>query len=63
MLKIMKKTFLEYSKIILEKVSFNSEIFQKEYLKAKNYLSQKEAELLDAWLLNTGKLQLIKQRK
>ena len=57
----MKKTFLDYSKLILEKVSFNKELFQREYTKAKHYLTQKEADLLDVWVMNTGRLQLIKQ--
>lgn len=55
----MKTTFLEYYQTILEKVSFNKEIFQHEYEKAKKYLTQKEAELLDTWIQNSDKLQLV----
>ena len=56
----MKQTFLEYYQIILEKVSFNKELFQREYIKAKKYLNEKEIELLDAWVQSTGRLQLVK---
>lgn len=55
----MKKTFLEYYQIILEKVSFNKDLFQREYLKAKKYLNAKEIEVLDAWVIKTGRLQLV----
>lgn len=55
----MKQTFLEYYQIILEKVSFNKDLFQREYIKAKKYLNEKEIVLLDAWVQSTGRLQLV----
>ena len=45
----MKSTMLEYSKSILEKVSFDPELFQKELQKALNMLSPEEVRELIMW--------------
>jgi hypothetical protein len=41
---------LEYSKIILKKVSFNSVLFEKELKKSLGYLLLKEIEELFSWV-------------
>lgn len=48
-LQAMKSTMLEYSKAILEKVSFDPELFQKELKKAVNLLSPDEVRELILW--------------
>lgn len=45
----MKTSFLEYYKLILDRVSFNEELFQKEYRKAMKVLKPKEREMLKDW--------------
>lgn len=40
---------LEYSKTVLEKVSFNRELFRKELQKSKQVLKEDEIELLQTW--------------
>lgn len=40
---------LEYSKTVLEKVSFNRELFRKELQKSKKVLKEDEIELLQNW--------------
>ena len=45
----MKNTMLEYSKAILEKVSFDPELFQKELKKALNLLNPEEVRELILW--------------
>tara|TARA_B100000767_G_C19493310_1_gene421146 strand:+ start:452 stop:622 length:171 start_codon:yes stop_codon:yes gene_type:complete len=56
----MFKSLLEYSKYILEKVSFDKRLFQKEYKKAKALLRNEEQLQLDFWLESKGlKLALI----
>ncbi len=40
---------LEYSKIILEKVSFDSTLFEKELRKAVQNMSREEEKKLEAW--------------
>lgn len=50
----MKTSFLDYYKLILEKVSFDSHLFNKEYQKAIRTLKSREAELLDSWLRDKG---------
>lgn len=40
---------LEYFKVVLEKVSFNKALFEKELRKAINYLSQQELPILWGW--------------
>lgn len=50
--KFFKTSSLEYYKKILSKVSFCSQLFKKEYFKAKMYLSKREGKKLDGWLIN-----------
>ena len=50
----MNTTYLDYYKQILEKVSFDPQLFRKEYLKASNYLGVSEKEALDQWLQARG---------
>lgn len=45
-----KSTFLHYYKTILEKVSFDRQLFNKEYHKAVNTLSQEERAALNGWI-------------
>lgn len=45
----MKTTLLEYSKVILEKVSFDTSLFQKELTKALKQLVEPEASELARW--------------
>lgn len=42
---------LDYTKMILQKVSFNVELFRKELKKALNSLVKPEAEALRKWAL------------
>ena len=44
---------LAYTKVILEKVSFNRMLFTKELRKAKNHLSINELKQLKKWSLLT----------
>lgn len=46
---------LAYSKLILEKVSFSKELFEKEYKKALRNLSAGETHHLKEWLTGEGK--------
>ncbi len=43
-------TMLEYSKIVLERVSFNPTLFKKEYRKALKRLHPLEATALRMWV-------------
>ena len=43
-------TMLEYTKIVLEKVSFDPRIFRKELKKAVNYVTKEEYGHLKAWV-------------
>jgi len=43
-------TMLEYTKIILEKVSFDPRIFRKELKKAVNYVNKEEYGHLKTWV-------------
>ena len=57
----MFKSFLEYSKYILETVSFDRALFKNEYKKAIASLKIEEQLQLDFWLESKGlKLALIK---
>lgn len=47
-----KTSMLEYSKIILSKVSFNRRIFLKEYRKLSNSLIPEESTELRHWVRN-----------
>ena len=46
----MKNSFLEYYKLVLDKVSFDSNLFRKEYHKAVKGLSEVEKNELQHWL-------------
>jgi hypothetical protein len=50
----MKTSFLDYYKLILEKVSFDRQLLSKEYRKALKALHAHEAQQLDNWLKNKG---------
>ena len=49
-----RRSFLDYYKIVLERVSFDIPLFQKEYLKAKQTLHPVEGALLDRWVRDSG---------
>lgn len=60
----MKTTFLDYYKMILDKVSFDHNLLIKEYRKAMNTLSEDEAGNLNLWLKSKGhKVAFISDRK
>jgi hypothetical protein len=44
---------LEYTKTVLQKVSFNRELFAKELRKAFKWLKKEELVLLQAWCIAT----------
>ncbi|MDY0102524.1 MAG: hypothetical protein RBS07_06260 [Lentimicrobium sp.] len=44
---------LEYSKTILQKVSFNRDLFRKELIKSVRWLHKEEIILLQIWCLAT----------
>lgn len=46
----MKVSMFEYSKMILDKVSFNRNLFWKEYRKFKRMLSEHESMQLKIWV-------------
>ncbi|WKN33853.1 hypothetical protein PZB74_11010 [Porifericola rhodea] len=50
----MKTSFLDYYKLILEKVSFDPQLLTKEYRKALNALHAQEAQQLESWLIEKG---------
>ena len=50
----MKTSFLDYYKMILEKVSFDRRLLSKEYNKAIQTLQPGEARELDFWLKANG---------
>jgi hypothetical protein len=49
-----KNSFLNYYKIILEKVSFDQRLVEKEYRKAKRFLTGHEVQELDNWIETMG---------
>jgi hypothetical protein len=49
----MQVSYLDYSKLILEKVSFDNALLKKEYYKALSLLSHNEQEKLRIWLRDT----------
>ncbi|WP_339756727.1 hypothetical protein [Algoriphagus aquimarinus] len=51
-----KRSFLNYYKTILEKVSFDKKLLEKEYKKAKRLLEGPEAKDLDYWVKSQGLL-------
>jgi len=50
-------SMLEYSKTILEKVSFDSKLFEKELLKALKMLMPNDRQELQTWVIRTFGLQ------
>ncbi len=50
--KTKKLTWFEYTKIILKKVSFDPQIFQKELRKSLKRLTITEINKLEAWCIN-----------
>jgi hypothetical protein len=50
----MKESFLEYTKYILEKVSFDIELLKKEYKKALKNLKTEEVSQLNSWIKKEG---------
>jgi hypothetical protein len=46
----MKKSMLDYVKIVLSKVSFDRRLFRKEYRKSLSWLSHNEINELRSWL-------------
>ena len=53
---IMANSFLDYYKVILQKVSFDQALFRKELNKAFNSLNSNEAAQLRNWLITSGLL-------
>ena len=47
-------SFLDYSKMILDRVSFYPELFAKEYKKAKRHLQDSDIGDLNRWINATG---------
>ena len=52
--KTMQNKFLNYYKLILDKVSFDRQLFMKEYRKALGWLSPREVDDLHRWLEAKG---------
>ena len=50
----MKNSFLNYYKMILDKVSFDNDLLAKEYAKALNTLKAEEAVTLRHWVKSKG---------
>lgn len=46
----MRNSFLDYYKMILEKVSFDPDLFEKEFRKAIGQVEKYEADQLAAWV-------------
>jgi hypothetical protein len=55
----MKKTALEYTKFILEKVSFDPHLFRKEYYKAIARLVEEDVLELRNWVLKRFNPELV----
>jgi hypothetical protein len=53
----MAQSMLEYTKLILEKVSFDRRLFEKELRKAIRYLIEPEVRELERWCLERFGLQ------
>lgn len=59
----MKNTsFLAYCQMILEKVSFDSDLLKKEYEKAKQLLHPNELPVLDQWMASQGLDRLLERK-
>jgi hypothetical protein len=52
----MKTSFLDYYKLILDKVSFDKNLLRKEYSKAMSRLPERDKRHLDHWLRSKGLL-------
>lgn len=50
----MKESFLDYTKYILEKVSFDIELLKKEYKKSLKILKADEISQLNNWIIRKG---------
>jgi hypothetical protein len=50
----MKTSFLDYYKVILDKVSFDKELLRKEYSKAMTRLPARDKRHLDNWAKSRG---------
>jgi hypothetical protein len=59
----MKTSFLEYYKIILDKVRFDRSLLMKEYRKAIKLLRDKEIDDLNRWLTSQGIYPVLQNRK
>lgn len=46
----MNTSFLDYYKLILDRVSFNRDLFNKEYRKAMKVLNHEERHKLKEWI-------------
>lgn len=52
----VKRSMLEYCKIILSKMTFSQTLFRKEYKKSIGWLPEPEVKLLNEWVrTNYGK--------
>ena len=49
-----KSSMLEYCMKVLQAMSFDRKLFQKEYLKSLNWLSVEEGRQLEHWVRNNG---------
>lgn len=47
------RRMMEFSKQVLEKVSFDQLLFRKELIKARNWVNQRDQLVLKAWCLAT----------
>lgn len=56
-------SFLEYYKLILQKVSFDPLLLRKEYRKAIQQLRPDEVDQLEKWLRRTPYYQKLQQRR
>ena len=50
----IKKNILDYTKMILSKVSFDHTLLQKEYIKAVDILNTSEKAALNHWIKSKG---------
>ncbi len=51
---LMKTSFLDYYKMVLEKVSFDPQLFNKEYQKAVQVLDHEEKQQFHQWMEDRG---------
>jgi len=59
----MNTSFLDYYKMILEKVSFDKALFMKEYRKALRGLPPEETYKLNAWVKDQGFMNVLARRE